>query len=166
MTPKNAVATSSRQTVSSRTGTSNSNSAQSSKAKEASLSTNLNLAIDAISVAVQQKGLDIRGVDLSSISDVADFFVLVSGTSDRHVRSIADKIEAELKKDGETALSRSGNETSRWIILDYGNIVIHVFQQESRQFYNLDELWKNANAIELPVELDKEVKRSRTGLMG
>lgn len=118
----------------------------------------------ALRAAIDQKGLDARALDLHDVSDVADYFVIVSGTSDRHVRSLADKIKLELKKIGETPNTVSGYDSAEWILLDYGDVVVHVFYEPTRQFYEFDELW--ATAIEVPIdpELENAARMLRTGI--
>lgn len=80
---------------------------------------------------------------------VTDVFVIASGTSNRHVRSLADDVEAHLKATLERRpLRREGREHSRWVLLDYGDMVVHVFDQETRDYYQLERLWADAPVIE------------------
>lgn len=120
-------------------------------------------ALTAIRVAIEQKGLDVKGLSLEGVSDIADYFVIISGTSDRHVQGMAEKIEAELKKLGESART-SGYERSEWILLDYGDLIVHVFYEPIRQYYLFDELWKNAKPLTLPEELEVQARKLRTGM--
>ncbi len=124
----------------------------------------LELAKAAIQAAINQKALDVCGLDIRGLSDVADYFVIASGTSERHISGIADKIESELKSIGEEPISVSGYRTSDWVILDYGNIVVHVLYEPARQFYNLDGLWKDAQKVPLPPELQSEARMLQTGM--
>ncbi len=118
----------------------------------------------AMEAAIEKKAYDLRGLVLREISDVADYFVVASGSSDRHVRGIADEIMRRLAEVGERPFSISGYENGEWILLDYVNIVIHVFHEPVRHFYGLDELWNRAPLLELPEQLSIEAKRLRTGL--
>lgn len=122
-------------------------------------------ALAAVRTAINQKGLDARALDLRDVSDIADYFIIVSGTSDRHVQGIADKIREELRQHGETPVGTSGYETAEWILLDYGNIVVHVFYEPTRQYYAFDELWRGAKRLELDPELERESRKLRTGVI-
>ncbi|MFN8389505.1 MAG: ribosome silencing factor [Bdellovibrionota bacterium] len=123
------------------------------------------LALAAMQAAVDQKGLDVRGLDIGDESDVADYFVIVSGTSERHVRGIADKVSEALERLGERALRTNGYEEAEWVLLDYGNVVVHIFYEPMRQYYGLDELWgKKATEIEPGAELELHMRRLRTGI--
>lgn len=120
--------------------------------------------LEAMRAAVDQKGLDVRGLDISS-SSVADYFVIVSGTSERHVKGIADKVKQELEKLQETPLSVSGYEQGEWVLIDYGDLVVHIFFEPMRQYYGLDELWgKRGTPIEPGPELEKNLRMLRTGI--
>jgi ribosome-associated protein len=79
---------------------------------------------------------------------VTDVFVIGSGTSNRHVRSLADDVEMMLREHGERPLRREGAEYGRWVLLDYGDIVVHLFDAETREFYDLERLWADAPRIE------------------
>ena len=95
-----------------------------------------------------KKGLDITLLDISELLVVTDVFVLASGTSNRHVRTLSDEVEAALKAGlGRQPLRREGREYSRWILLDYGDVVVHVFDQETRDYYQLERLWADAPGI-------------------
>ena len=95
-----------------------------------------------------KKGLEIALLDISELLVVTDVFVIASGTSNRHVRTLSDEVEAKLKADlDRRALRREGREHSRWVLLDYGDLVIHVFDQETRDYYQLEKLWADAPII-------------------
>lgn len=96
-----------------------------------------------------KKGLDVVLLDVSELLVVTDVFVIASGTSNRHVRTLADDAEGMLKeKLGRRPLRREGREYMRWILLDYGDMVVHVFDQETRDYYQLERLWADAPVIE------------------
>ncbi len=95
-------------------------------------------------LALQKKGEDILIFDLRQLTDVADFFVLVTGGSDLHVKAIADFIEDELEKLGIRLYHKEGYENLRWVLLDYVDVVVHIFRPETRDFYNLERLWADA----------------------
>ena len=98
---------------------------------------------------LEKKGLDIVILDLRKVKNaVADFFVLCSGTVDTHVDSVADSVEAEVYKATEIdPWQREGKTNREWILIDYVDVVAHVFKRESREFYGLDELWGDAEVI-------------------
>jgi ribosome-associated protein len=103
----------------------------------------------AASAIDDKKGLDIALLDISELLVVTDVFVIASGTSNRHVRSLSDDVEAHLKANLERQpLRREGREHSRWVLLDYGDFVVHVFDQETRDYYQLERLWADAPVIE------------------
>jgi ribosome-associated protein len=88
-------------------------------------------------------------LDISELLVVTDVFVIASGTSNRHVRSLADEAEARLAAElGRKPLRREGREYSTWILLDYGDMVVHVFDQDTRNYYQLERLWADAPVIE------------------
>lgn len=100
-------------------------------------------------IAAENKGQDILVLDLSKQTSIFDCFVIVTGTSRRQLHAIAEEIDRELKKRGETRLSMSGYDESRWIALDYGGIIVHLFDEECRQFYDLEGLWADAVRVDL-----------------
>lgn len=88
-------------------------------------------------------------LDLSELLVVTDVFVIASGTSNRHVRTLSDEVEAQLKAESDRApLRREGREHSHWVLLDYGDVVVHVFDQETRDYYELERLWADAPVID------------------
>ena len=91
----------------------------------------------------EKKGLNIVTLDLRSVrSPMADFFVICHGTSDRQVEAIADSVEEEVRKaTGEKPYHREGGNQAEWVLLDYVSVVVHVFSEEKRRFYGLEELW-------------------------
>ncbi len=122
------------------------------------------LAVAAIRAAIDKKGLDVRGLNISRLSDVADYFVIISGTSERHVKGLADHIKEELAKLGEAPLAKSGYDRGEWVLLDYGDVVVHLFYEPTRQHYRFDELWQRGTAVELPDDLEQALRKLRTGI--
>lgn len=104
----------------------------------------------AIELAVDRKARDITLLDLRPVSDATDFFLIMSGTSDLHVRSVAEHISEELKQEGSRADHVEGMRGGHWVLLDYIDFVIHVFYPAAREFYQLERLWGDAPAF--PVE--------------
>ncbi|MDH4132257.1 MAG: ribosome silencing factor [Gemmatimonadota bacterium] len=101
----------------------------------------LNLAIEAIG---DLKGRDILVLDLRSLTDATDYFVVASGTSDAHVRGIAESVLEKLDRKGVCAHHVEGLPAGRWVLLDFVDFVVHLFHPESRSFYQLERLWGDA----------------------
>lgn len=100
--------------------------------------------VDKIVEAMQEKKAnDISIIDIHNITVIADYFVICSGTSTTHIKAIANEIEFELGKMGIETYHKEGYDTATWILLDYADVVIHVFHQEDRGFYNLERLWSD-----------------------
>ena len=93
------------------------------------------------------KGTDIQVLSLSGLTDMTDFFVIASGTSDTHVRSMADHVVRSLREEGERVTHAEGVEQGRWALLDYTDVVIHVFHPTLRNFYQLERLWSDAERV-------------------
>lgn len=89
-------------------------------------------------------------LDVRELTSFAEVFVLLGGRSDRHVRSIADAIEKALKDRGERAIGSEGTEEGRWILLDYSDVIVHVFGPEARELYDLERLWGDAPRLPVP----------------
>lgn len=98
----------------------------------------------AVDVATERKGRDMLVLDLRGLSDATDYFLLVTGTSDMHVRSIAEGILEELKKEGIRPNHIEGLRSGRWVLIDYIDFVVHVFHPAAREFYQLERLWGDA----------------------
>ena len=113
-------------------------------------SNSLALAQRAAQVAIDNKAQDVVLLDLRGVTDMTDFFLIASGTSDTHVRSVGEHVMAELKKDGSPAHHVEGLEKGRWVLLDFVDFVVHVFHPTLRNFYQLERLW--ADAEEVPLE--------------
>ena len=114
--------------------------------------------------AIEERALDVRCLDISALTDVADYLVISSGTSNRHAANVAEKIKVKLKESGEEPVRVSNKESSEWIVIDYGDVVVHVFYEATRQYYQLDELWSQAPVIPIPEDLKDVAKGLRTGI--
>ncbi len=102
-----------------------------------------------VEAALERKVNDVVGLDVREISSFADTFIIATGTSDRHVRSVADSIGAALKAHGDPPLGVEGYDEGRWVLIDCGDTIVHIFQQEIRDHYDLERLWSDAPALEL-----------------
>ena len=98
----------------------------------------------------EKRGLDIRVLDLTEMRAFADVFVVATATSDRHAQALADAAVETARTHGERPLGVEGQQTGRWILVDLGAIVVHVFQGEAREFYGLDRLWGDAETLDWP----------------
>ena len=94
-------------------------------------------------------GEDLVAIDVSGPLPLADVFLLVTGRNERNVAAIADEIEDRLRDIGVKRLRREGREQSRWVLLDFGDLVVHVFHEDERAFYGLERLWKDCPAVPL-----------------
>lgn len=101
-------------------------------------------ATAAASAIDDKKGLDLVLLDVSKVIVVTDVFVIATGTSRRHVKTLAEEIEANLKLLDRVALRREGVEEGNWVLLDFGDIVVHLFDEETRRYYDLERLWRDA----------------------
>ena len=98
----------------------------------------------AIELAIDRKGQDLLLLDLRGISNATDYFLLVTGTSDTHVKAVADHVIEELREEGAKPMHVEGLRTGRWVLIDYVDFVVHVFHPAAREFYQLERLWGDA----------------------
>jgi ribosome-associated protein len=116
-----------------------------------------------LDAAEDAKAERIRALDLRGKTLIADYFIVCSGTSDVHIRSVADKIQDALRAGGERALRVEGYREATWVLLDYGDIVVHIMREETRQHYGLEAFWQNAPPIESLREHTSDGSRQRVG---
>lgn len=90
-----------------------------------------------------KKGIDIKYMEIKDVTTIADYFVISSGTSSTHIKSLADNVEYELKKDGIYPNKIEGYETETWILMDYGDVVVHIFTEQERENYKIEALWED-----------------------
>lgn len=102
------------------------------------------IAYDALS---DKKGEDIKIIDITGVSVLADYFIIANGNSDSQVNALVDNVEEELHKAGYHLKQREGRANSSWILLDFGDIIVHVFDKDNRLFYNLERIWKDGKDI-------------------
>ncbi len=103
----------------------------------------------AIEVLKNKKAQDIKVIDISELSILADYFIIATGTSSTHVQSLAENLEEKLNEAGFDMHHKEGFRSGSWILLDYYDIVIHLFSKEERDFYNLERLWADATTISI-----------------
>ncbi len=99
-------------------------------------------------VAVENKARDVLILDMRGITPLFDYFVLATGISRRQIHTLAEEIDAALRAEGETRLGIEGYENGRWVVQDYGDVVVHIFDPDKRKYYVLEELWADAPRVE------------------
>lgn len=114
----------------------------------------------ALRAAGEKKAINSVVLDLREIASFTDYFLITSGTNERQVQAISDEIVETLKKAGTAAARVEGYKTAEWILLDYGDFVVHVFDEKARSFYDLERLWRESKRVELPPELASELNSS------
>ena len=97
----------------------------------------------------EKKGQDIQLLKIDEVSSLADYFLICTGNSNTHVKTLCDYAEYEMEQLGEPMLGREGHRGNSWELLDFGSIVVHVFTQEAREFYALERLWADAEKIDI-----------------
>lgn len=106
------------------------------------------LLFSAVQILDKKKGMDIKALEITEISSVADYFLLVTGTSSTHIRALADEVDEGLSKLGVQPDHIEGKSTG-WILLDYKSVVVHIFTQSERELFNLEKLWSDAKEVDL-----------------
>lgn len=102
-----------------------------------------------------KKGQDIKVIDIHNVSVIADYFVIASGTNSNQVQAIVDNVEEQLGRAGFEAKQIEGNRNSSWILMDYGDVIVHVFDEENRLFYDLERIWRDGKVLEMDEFLEK-----------
>lgn len=110
----------------------------------------------ALHAASEKKALNIVVLDLREIASFTDYFVITSGGNERQVQAISDGVYDSLKKSGSVAARVEGYKTAEWVLLDYGDFIVHVFEQKARTFYDLERLWRESQRVQLPPEFTGE----------
>lgn len=95
-----------------------------------------------------KKGIDIKVLDIRGMTSIADSFVIVSGNTSTQVNAISDEIEDKMEEAGFDKVNKEGHQTARWILMDYGDVLVHVFHKEDREFYDLERLWSKESIKE------------------
>jgi len=107
----------------------------------------------ALQAASDKKALDMVVLDLREVASFTDYFIITSGTNTRQVQAISDEVVEQLKKQGTRALRVEGYNTAEWVLVDYGDFIVHVFEDKARRFYDLERLWRDAGRVPLPSDL-------------
>lgn len=96
-----------------------------------------------------KKGEDIKIIDIGGVSVLADYFLIASGSNESQIRAMVDNVEEELLKAGYPVKQREGYGTGSWVLMDFGDIIVHVFDKENRLFYDLERIWRDGKTIEI-----------------
>jgi ribosome-associated protein len=113
----------------------------------------IDLVIAAARAASDKLATNIIAFDVSDQLAITDAFLIASGSNDRQVKAIVDEVEDRLREIGSKPLRREGERDGRWVLIDYGEIVVHIQHEEERQFYSLERLWRDCPTIALPAEV-------------
>jgi len=116
--------------------------------KQQLTATSLERACLVAHVAAENKGRDVLVLDMRGITPLYDFFVLATGASRRQIHTITEEIDDALHEQGDRRLSVEGYEASKWVVQDYGDVIVHVFDDSTRQYYAIEELWADAPRVE------------------
>lgn len=107
------------------------------------------LAKTACHALSEKKAEELRVIDISEISPLADYFIIATGANNNQIQAMVDAVEEELAKTGHTAKQIEGNRNSTWILMDYSDIIVHIFSKEDRLFYDLEKIWTDGKKIEV-----------------
>jgi len=120
-------------------------------------------ALECTRAALDRKAYDLVVLDVAALTSIGDYFVICSGRSDTQVQAIAEGVQEHLAELGVRPLAVEGLERGQWVLLDYGDVVVHVFQVPVRNFYDLDRLWARAPHVELPEPFQTQARSQKTG---
>ena len=119
-----------------------------------------------VEAALEKKAYDLRVVQIEHLSSIAEYFVIATGRSDVQVQGIARGIEERMDREGERALAVEGVQRAHWIVLDYDDVVIHVFFEPTREFYRLESNWSDTQEVPLPEPFLSQVRELRSRASG
>ncbi|HZO71296.1 MAG TPA: ribosome silencing factor [Ktedonobacteraceae bacterium] len=105
------------------------------------------IARAAVDIASDKKASDVLLLDIREVTTIADYFVICSGNNPRQIQAIAETIDEELAKQGARLLHREGNADNGWLLLDFGDIIVHIFGTKEREYYRLERLWSEAKTV-------------------
>lgn len=97
-----------------------------------------------VEILKDKKAKDVKSLNITEITIITDYFVICSGTSSTHIKALADEVEEKMKEMNVELLRKEGYTSARWILLDFNDVVVHIFHEEEREFYNLERLWSNS----------------------
>ena len=114
-----------------------------------------NLMEKIVKILDDKKGIDIKVLDIRELTTMADYFVICSGTSSPHIKALSDELDEKLSEEGVAFLGKEGFQTANWVLMDYDSVIVHIFNEETREFYSIENLWADAKDVDI-VELIKE----------
>lgn len=123
-------------------------------------------ALECTRAALDRKAYDLVVLETGRLSSIADYFVICSGRSDTQVQAIAEGVQSHLAAGGVRPLSVEGLPHGQWVLMDYGDVVVHVFYVPVREFYDLERLWARAPRVELPEPFQSQARSQKTGTEG
>lgn len=110
----------------------------------------------AVKALDSKMGVDIQLIKITDVSTLADYFLICTASSSTHVKTLCDAVEEAMDSAGEPMLSREGHRSGTWVLMDFGCVVVHVFTQETRAFYNLERLWQDGKQVNLSGILEND----------
>ncbi len=116
--------------------------------------TTLQQAKETAKILSDKKGLDIKVIEISDVSVIADYMVIATGNSSTHVKALADEVEEQLDDMGVSVSHIEGYRSNSWILLDYIDIIVHVFSNEAREYYDLERLWEDGTVVDISDIID------------
>jgi ribosome-associated protein len=123
-------------------------------------------ALECTRAALDRKAYDLVVLETAGVSSIADYFIICSGRSDTQVQAIAEAVEAQLGAHGARPLAVEGLAHGQWVLIDYGDVVVHVFYVPVRGFYDLERLWMRAPRVDLPEPFQSQARSQKTGTEG
>ncbi len=111
--------------------------------------TSLETAKLAVKILNDKKGIDIKLIKIDGVSSIADYFVIATGSSNTHVKTLADEVEVKLDEAGISVSHIDGHRSDTWIVLDYVDVIVHVFSEEAREYYSLERLWQDGEEMDI-----------------
>ena len=120
-------------------------------------------ALEVTRAALDRKAYDLVVLEVGPFTSIGDYFVICSGRSDTQVQAITDGIERDLAERGVRVMSIEGREHGQWVLMDYGDVIVHVFYVPVREFYDLERLWLRARHVELPEPFHTQANSEKTG---
>lgn len=110
------------------------------------------LSLEVFKILDDKKGHDIKVLDVQGLTSISDYFIIATGTSTKHATAMAESVEEELSAQGIEPSHKEGHRTGEWILLDYLDVIVHVFTGETREFYKLEKMWKDAEIVQVSVD--------------
>ena len=114
------------------------------------------LAKTAVDALADKKGEDIRVIDISQVSVIADYFIIAGGSNHSQIQALCDNVEEQLGKAGCPVRQIEGYDSANWILIDFGDVIVHIFDKEKRLLYDLERIWRDGQPVDVEKELSAE----------